>query len=70
MAGPVQGSSSIRLIGTGFKPPRSSVDAKWGVLDTDVIPKSEVVDYIYQRLQFENMIEGYEGVKAYFHEAS
>ncbi len=70
MAGPTKGQSSIRVIGTGFKPPRSNVTAKWGILETDIIVKSEVVDYIYQRLQFENMIEGVEGVKSYFHEAS
>lgn len=39
-------------------------------MNTDVIPKADVVDYIYYRVQFENMIEGVEGVKAYFHEAS
>ena len=70
MAGPTRGQSTIRVIGTGFKPPRSNVTTKWGILETDNIVKSEVLDYIYQRLQFENMIEGVEGVKSYFHEAS
>lgn len=40
MAGPAEGGSKTRLIGTGFKPPRSSVEAKWGVLETETIPKS------------------------------
>lgn len=40
MAGPTDGGTKARIVGTGYKPPRSSVDAKWGVLDTDVIPKS------------------------------
>lgn len=70
MAGPTRGQSQIRVIGTGFKPPRSNVTAKWGILETQLIVKSEVMDYVYQRLLFENMIDGVEGVKSYFHEAT
>jgi hypothetical protein len=50
MAGPTKSQSAIRLIGTGFKPARSNVTAKWGILETNLIVKYEVVDYIYQRL--------------------
>lgn len=70
MSGPVQGGTKTRLVGTGFKPPKSAVQAKWGVLSTDTIPKSYVEDYIYRKLQFENMIEGSEELKAYIYEAS
>ena len=50
MSGPTLGGSKTRLVGTGFKPPRSTVDAKWGVLSTETIPKSYVEDYIYYKL--------------------
>jgi hypothetical protein len=70
MAGKVQGLTKTRLVGTGFKPPKSTVQAKWGVLTTDTIPKSMVEDYIYYKLQFENMIEGSEELKGYAYEAA
>lgn len=70
MSGPNQGGTKTRLVGTGFKPPKSTVQAKWGVLSTDTIPKSYVEDYIYYKMQFENMIEGSEELKAYIYEAS
>ena len=43
---------------------------KWGILSTSAIPKNLVEDYIYYKLQFENMIEGSEELKAYIYEAS
>ena len=58
------------IIGTGYKPIRSSVQAKWGILETDTIPKNIVQDYIYEKLAFENMIEGSEELKGYIYEAS
>ena len=50
MSGPNQGGTKTRLIGTGFKPPKTAVQAKWGVMSTDTIPKSYVEDYIYYKL--------------------
>jgi hypothetical protein len=70
MAGPNQGGTKTRIVGSGFKPPRSTVQTKWGVLSTDIIPKSLVEDYVYYKLQFENMIEGSEELKAYIYEAA
>jgi len=70
MSGPVQGKSSTRVIGLGYKPPNDYVNIKWGVVRTTRIEKVEVVDYIYYKLQFENMIEGNEEIKAYVYEAS
>lgn len=70
MAGPTDGQAKTRIIGTGFKPTRSQVSVKWGVQQTDVIPKNLVEDYIYQRLTFENMIDGSEELKAYIYEAA
>lgn len=69
MAGPIQGKSKTRVIGSGFKPPKSAINVKWGILNTEAIPKSYVEDYIYYKLQFENMIEGSEELKAYIYEA-
>lgn len=70
MAGPVQGNTRTRVIGLGYKPPKSKVDLKWGVLTTNVIEKDQVVDYIYSKLGFETMIEGSENLKAYIYEAA
>ncbi len=70
MAGPVQGSSKTKIIGTGYKPARSNVQIKWGTLSSETIPKSSVEDYIYSKYSFENMIEGSEELKSYIYEAS
>lgn len=69
MAGPVQGNTKTRIIGQGFKPSKSHVDLKWGVLNTEIIVKEQVTDYVYYKTQFENMIEGSEEIKAYVYEA-
>ena len=71
MAGPVEGNTKTRLVGTGFKPLKNAtVSAKWGIINTDTIPKSLVEDYIYYKTTFENMIEGCEELKAYWYEAT
>ena len=70
MSGPVQGSTKTRIIGSGFKPSKSHVDLKWGVLSTEMVVKEQVSEYIYLKQQFENMIEGSEELKAYVYEAA
>jgi len=40
MAGPVGGQTKTRIIGTGFKPNKTNVNVKWGILSSDIIPKS------------------------------
>jgi hypothetical protein len=70
MAGPTQGGSKTRIIGTGYKPPKTKIHAKWGIVETEEIIKAYVEEYIYYRLQFENIIEGSEEIKAYVYEAS
>ena len=70
MAGPLEAGSRTRIIGTGFKPLNSSVNLKWGILESDIITKSIVEDYIYTQLGFENIIDGSEELKAYVYEAS
>ena len=66
MAGPVQGKTKTRIFGHGFKPLKTNVDLKWGVLATQVIERSLVEDYVYTQNGFyaEN-----DGVKAYWLEA-
>ena len=49
MAGPSQGKTKAKIIGTGFKPPKTIVQLKWGIISTDPIPKSQVEDYIYYK---------------------
>jgi hypothetical protein len=70
MAGPVQGNTKTRVIGSGFKPTKSNADLKWGVLETEVMYKEQVTEYIYYKAQFENMIEGSEEIKSYVYEAA
>lgn len=70
MAGPAEANSKTRIIGNGFKPLRSTVNIKWGVISSDAIPKAQVEDYIYSKIAFENMIEGSEELKSYIYEAA
>ncbi len=34
MAGPTQGGSKTRIVGTGYKPPKTKIHAKWGIVET------------------------------------
>ena len=47
MAGPVQGTTRTRIIGLGYKPNKHNVDLKWGILNTEIIHREEVTEYIY-----------------------
>lgn len=42
MAGPSAGGVRTRIIGTGFKPTKTDIHVKWGVLSSDSIPKNLV----------------------------
>jgi hypothetical protein len=42
MSGPVQGNTSTKLFGLGFKPPKYPVHAKWGVFSTLEIIREQV----------------------------
>ena len=72
MAGPMTGNSHTRLIGTGFKlgTSKMTVGAKWGPISDIAIQKADVLDYIYQKSAFENIIQGSEEIKAYLNEAT
>jgi len=70
MAGPVQGNTKTKIIGAGFKPSKSNVDLKWGVMSTESLSKDQVTEYVYTQHHFENIIEGSEEIKAYIYEAS
>jgi hypothetical protein len=47
MAGRTQGKTKTRCMGLGFKPVKSKVDLKFGVLTVTVIDKEMVTEYIY-----------------------
>ena len=47
MAGRVQGLTKTRIIGLGYKPPKSRVDLKWGILEAQEVDKEAVTEYIY-----------------------
>jgi hypothetical protein len=40
MAGPSSGGLRTKIIGSGFKPNKESVELKWGIETLTVIPKS------------------------------
>jgi len=72
MAGPLSGSTNTRLLGSGFRldSKKMRVAGKWGPLKITQINKDEVMDYVYQKKAYENMIEGSQELKAYWYEAT
>ena len=70
MAGPLQGKTKTRVIGLGYKPPKSKIDLKWGTISTQQIERDDVEDYTYYQAQFENIVDGSEELKAYIYEAT
>lgn len=40
MSGPTEGEAKTRIIGSGFKPPKSEIHIKWGIMTTEIIKKS------------------------------
>ena len=49
MSGPVQGNTTAKLFGLGFKPPKSVVSSKWGVYNTTEITKEKVEFCLYHQ---------------------
>lgn len=72
MAGPLAGDTNTLLIGQGFRPIDHNLnyDAKWGVINTQVMPRKDVKDYFWEQQAFENIIVGNEEIKAYLYEAA
>ena len=54
MAAPMTKSSNTLLIGQGFRPQnsKSNYSVKWGVLETDQMPRTSVHDYSYEQSAF------------------
>ena len=51
MAGPTYGNTTTKTFGTGFKPPKTQVNIKWGVFNTQQIIKEQVKwCYFYSKL--------------------
>jgi len=71
MAGPLSGERRTRLIGQGFRgvEGKLQINSKWGPILTEIINKQDVLDYVYERQAFENMIPGDDELKAYWYEA-
>ena len=46
------------------------VAGKWGAISTVDIQKADVMDYVYQKKAYEDMIAGSEELKAYWYEAA
>lgn len=67
MSGPVNGSTSVKLFGTGFNQTKDDVHFRWGVLDTQLEKKRYVEDYIYYESEFiaHAMVNGSEVLEAY-----
>jgi len=62
LAGPNEGNTRVKLLGSGFTSTRDDVFVKWGVLDTEKILKDQVLEYIWNENDFLNhgMVEGSE----------
>lgn len=71
MSGPVEGSTRVKLYGSGFSSTKDDVHVKWGVIDTEKEIKEYVSDYIWNEQDFIShaMVEGSEVLQAYKKEA-
>ena len=52
MAGPVEGSTKVKLFGSGFNSGKEDVFVKWGVIETEKQLKENVIDYIWSESDF------------------
>ena len=71
MAGPLEGNTRVKLIGSGFNSGKEDVYVKWGVLETEKQAKEQVLDYIWNENDFiyNTMVQGSEVLMAYKKEA-
>lgn len=67
MSGPVNGSTSVKLYGSGFASQKEDVYFRWGVIDTEKETKADVKDYTWYENDFiyHAMVEGSEVLQAY-----
>lgn len=57
MSGPVEGGTTVKLLGTGFLS-RGDINAKWGVYNTDQFNKIAVRDYVFTEEAWANLQQG------------
>lgn len=71
MAGPNEGSTKVKLVGSGFNSGKEDVFVKWGVVDTEKQLKENVLDYIWSEADFvsNSLPPGNEVLLAYKKEA-
>ena len=67
MAGPVEGGTTVKLVGTGFLS-RGDINAKWGVYSTDQFNKISVRDYVFTEEGWGNLLQGTQIWSAYTRE--
>lgn len=47
LAGPNEGKTRVKLIGSGYTSTKEDVYFKWGILETELCTKSTVIEYIW-----------------------
>jgi hypothetical protein len=67
LAGPNEGNTRVKLIGSGYTSTKEDVFFKWGILETEKCVKSTVIDYIWSQTDFVkySMVEGSQILQAY-----
>jgi hypothetical protein len=67
MAGPLEGKTRCKLTGSGFNATKEEVYIRWGVLDTEMMTKELVLEYVWNENDyvFKTMVEGSEILVAY-----
>ena len=71
MSGPNNGSTRVKMYGSGFTSTKEDVYFKWGIMDTEKENKENVNEYIWYESDFIShaMVEGSEILYAYKIEA-
>ena len=52
LCGPNEGSTRVKIIGTGFKQ-KEEISVKWGVIITRPLDKQALFDFVYNEAEFE-----------------
>lgn len=73
MAGPNEGHTRVKLLGSGFNSPTSKeeVHVRWGIVQTEKLLKEQIMEYIWNENDFisNTMVPGSEVLMAYKKEA-
>lgn len=52
LAGPNEGKTKVKILGSGFANGKDDILTKWGTLETERIVKDQVLDYIWNEADF------------------